>query len=207
MGLRDFDPSRVGRSSTTLTGSPDTAEAGRRILYWAAAAHDPARWRRPKSYPHAVRLWARALVHPLNDKGDWRLLHQPIRWAVDFAGNAARRKQPLAEASNYVDAGQLADKFGFTKHRDFYRWLDEHQVEHFAAGRRHKVHAGEFLNAYYAEQRRKECDTESDSESLETIAVVAKASRPLNADPALSSQQREPLKENGKLSANEKARP
>jgi hypothetical protein len=187
LGLHD-SPSDVGRRPTILTGSPDTREAGRRILFWAAAAHDPDRWHRAKGFSQAVRHWTRWLICRMNENGDFRLLHQPIDWAVEFAVNTATAMRMAVDAGDYALAGDLADAFGFKKLREFYDWLDSHNVEHFAKGRRHWVHRAQFLKTRMAEQKRKQKESET---SLLPVIESVGTSHCLSDDSALTVKQKE----------------
>ena len=112
VGLPEYDPMRVGRLAMVLTGSPDTREGGRRVLWWAVAAHDPT-----SCFSLAVRLWTRALIHPLNDEGDWRLLRQPIQWAVDFVTAYSNHEPPLlgpAHSADYRSVNWFGKEYSFT---------------------------------------------------------------------------------------------
>jgi hypothetical protein len=90
-----------------VTGTPNTIMAGRRLIFWAAAAFDP-RLRTQPSYRHLVLLpWFRcwALF-----QDEWRTWHQPFDWVQQaFDRLIATRTPPTVPPVTAQRSGQGAD--------------------------------------------------------------------------------------------------
>jgi hypothetical protein len=143
-----------GRGAYDLADTLDTNEAGRRILAWGAMAYSPERWNRADNFYLTVAKWAESLVYPLNSRGDWRLLHKPIQWAVAAAVRLSALVNGAApdDLSAFVIASKLqyTEKSGLTTYKRLQSFLKKHpEIRTQTKGRRFWVHAGDWIN-YWA---------------------------------------------------------
>ena len=79
---------RAGDLAGTLTGTHNTDEAAKRLLWWAAAANNPSRFNRTKaSFPGLMGTESRKLICPCpswNKRTAWRAVHQPWEWVDEL---------------------------------------------------------------------------------------------------------------------------
>ena len=75
-----------------VAGTPNAVEAGKRVIFWSAAHHDPELCQRTfPSYKVTVRDWAHEwLVIPVEQAG-FRTFHQALNWAATALKHLARQ--------------------------------------------------------------------------------------------------------------------
>jgi len=98
--------------SSVLTGAPDTVEAGKRMIFWAAACSDPERFRRPPTFVRKVLSWTECLA--VFRGGKCAILNEPIDW-IDAA-------LPVLTAKSTGHDTQADDEFP----DEFYKDPDDH---------------------------------------------------------------------------------
>jgi hypothetical protein len=94
-----YDAEQRATLSLILTGSHDTVEAGKRMIFWAAACYDPKCFRRPREFVSKVLSWTECLA--VFGGGKCALLDEPLDW-VDAALQVLAAKSPQKDTQGDV---------------------------------------------------------------------------------------------------------